>query len=92
MRGQWIIAGLWLFVGAAFAGLYFAVLGPVPLIRVLGAVAMLGAVCGAILHTWWLRDAYPVRWTAFRHSLDDAVASGVARVRGIARPDDAVRA
>ncbi len=92
MRAQWIIAGLWLFVGAAFAGLFFAVMGPVTLIRVLGTLAMLGAVCGTILHAWLLRDSDPMRWTAFRRSLDAAFASGIARMRGFSRPDEVVRA
>lgn len=63
MPTRWIMLGLQGFAVAAIAGLAFALLGPIALVRTLGWAAFVLAAGGALWHAWLLRHHDPHAWS-----------------------------
>ena len=83
-----ILAALSAFAAAAVAGMAFATLGPIAVIRWLGLVATLGAVTGCALQLMLLQESDPAalpslrgRLHALRARLAGSVLAALSRVR-----------
>ncbi len=58
-NGGLLVTAALLFATGALVGLGFAVLGPVPLVRLLGATALLAGLMGSALQIYALRELHP---------------------------------
>ena len=67
-HGGLLVTAALLFAAGALVGLCFAVLGPVPLVRLLGATALVAGLMGCGVQVYALRELHPraYRWLARR--------------------------
>jgi hypothetical protein len=64
MSDRYIVAGLWFFGIAIVLGAAIVIAAPIPPIRVLGAIGLMSAVAGFLLHLSELRDVDPIGYAA----------------------------
>jgi hypothetical protein len=89
MANRWIVIGLNFFAVATLAGLAFALLGPIHLVRVLGLVATACGGAGVLLHAAALHRASPDRLVRWRERIA-APSTAPTSARSMAMSRDAV--
>ena len=67
MPTRWLLLLLKLFAGSAVVALAFAVLAPMPMVRLFGYIALACALAGVALHLYLLRATDPHAWMVLRY-------------------------
>jgi len=78
MKARFLIAAFMLFAVAAALGAGFAVFGPVTLIRIFGAIALVGGAAGCALQVYALRQFAPRAYVLLHRRLAGGVHPGIA--------------